>query len=328
MQPAPQAYWDAQRNEVQVVWGIGGRHRHFRLPPHPANYDVLSVEAINDSEVAIYYGREGNRPQWVQVVDIMSGGVHQSTNWQAYRDGLARRAQQEHSLVRFAQEQQSREAEAKAREQREQQCRALAVRPKAQIASYRADTPARRELPPNLPARREFIESRSASGDYNEDEFEYDDYYADVPRQYALAFDVTPKPRRSKRTGWTWLGGGGALFSGLVGLVLNAAAPTSGPMPAAEAFAFLSALLVTFFGLIGLTWPRVGGFAVILFATFGAGLTMSVDVRIWMVAGFAGGLLLWFGRRNRARHGTMRKLVRVTVLAGVAALMLTAISRQ
>lgn len=95
MQPSPQAYWDPQRKEIQVVWGAGGRRRSFRLPPHPANLDVLTVEAINDTEVAIYYGREGNRPLWVQVVGIMSGGVHLSTNWQAYRDRLARRARQE-----------------------------------------------------------------------------------------------------------------------------------------------------------------------------------------------------------------------------------------
>lgn len=94
MQPSPLAYWDPQRKEIQVVWGAGGRRRHFRLPPHPANLDVLSVEAINDEEVAVYYGREGRRPQWVQVVGIMSGGVHQSTNWQACRDGLARWARQ------------------------------------------------------------------------------------------------------------------------------------------------------------------------------------------------------------------------------------------
>jgi len=156
MQPAPQAYWDTQRKEIQVVWGIGGRHRHFRLPPHPANLTVLTVEAINDDEVVIFYGREGSRPQWVQVVGIMSGGVHQSTNWQAYLSGLARRAQEEQSLVRLAQQQrrrseqqererQRRETEAKAREEREQQSRALAVRPKAEAPSVRRVVPTRRD---------------------------------------------------------------------------------------------------------------------------------------------------------------------------------------
>lgn len=330
MQPAPQAYWDTQRNEVQVVWGIGGRRRHFRLPPHPSNLDVLTVEAINDAEVAIFYGREGSRPQWVQVVGIMSGGVHQSTTWQAYRDGIARRAQHEHSLLPPVQQQQRRseqqererlrrEAEAKARE-REQQGRALAVRPRAEAPSCRATVPSRRGAQPSLPASREFIESRSAGRDYNDDKFDYDSYHTDVPWQYAFAYNATAAKRRSNRTGWTWLGGVLAVIAGLIALALIAATPTSDPMPVAEAFAVLSTLARALFGVIGLVLPRVGGAAVLLFATIGAGLTNNADVRIWMAVGFAGGLSLWFGRRNRARHGTMRKLVRVIVLGSVAAL--------
>jgi len=347
MQPAPQAYWDAQRNEVQVIWGIGGRRRHFRLPPRPANLTVLTVEAVNDTEVAVFYGREGGRPEWVQVVAIMSGGVHQSTNWQPYLSGLARRAQHEHSLLPLVQQQQSlvrlaeqqrrrseqqerdrqrREAEG-ARQQREQQRRALAVRPRAQTESCRADVPSRRDALPGLPTSREFVESRQSSSFYYEDEFDCDNYHAEIPRLYATVYDVTPKTRRSNRTSWTWLGGLIALIVGLVGLVLSASAPSRGPMPMGEALAFLSAFLIALFGLIGMIWPRIGGFAVLVFATLGAGRTDSASVRVWMAVGFISGLLLWFGRRNRARRVTMRKLVRVTVLAGVAALVIMAISR-
>jgi len=340
MQPTPQAYWDTRRKEVQVVWGIGGRRRHFRLPPHPANLDVLSVEAINDNELAIYYGREGGRPQWVQVVGIMSGGVHLSTNWQAYLTGVARRMQQEQSLVRLGQQQQSlvrlaqqqrrseqqerdrqrREAEARAREQREQANRALAVRPRAEAPSVRCAVPSRTDAQPGLLARREFIESRSTGGYYNEDDFECDDCGGSVPRHYAITYDVMPKPRRTNRTGWTWLGGLLAFIAGLVGLVLSAAAPTSGPMPIAEAFAVLSTIFVALFGLIGIIWPRIGGVAVLLFGILGTGLSGSTGPRAAMITAFVGGLKLWFGRRNHARYGTMRKLVRVTVLAGVSAL--------
>jgi len=96
-------------------------------------------------------------------------------------------------------------------------------------------------------------------------------------------------------------------------------------MPLADAFAILSTCAVVHFGVVGLIWPRVGG-AVLLFATLG--LTSSAGVRVWITLSFAGGLMqLWFGRRNRPRGQMIRKLVRVTVLAGAAARMITAISR-
>ena len=103
-----------------------------------------------------------------------------------------------------------------------------------------------------MPASRKFIESRSAGGDYNENEFDDGGYYAEVPRQYALAFDVTPKLDRGNRTAWTWLGGLLAFVAGFIALALIAAAPTSGPMPVADALAVLSACMIAFFGLIGM----------------------------------------------------------------------------
>jgi len=143
---------------------------------------------------------------------------------------------------------------------------------------------------------------------------------ASVARQYAIAYDATPKPRRSNRTAWTWLGGLLALIAGLVGFVLSALAANDGRITAADAFAGLSTLAVALFSLIGMMWPRIGGLVALVFATLGAGLTGSTGPRAAMVMGFVGGLMLWFGRRNHARHGTMRKLARVTVLAGVVAL--------
>jgi len=55
---------------------------------------------------------------------------------------------------------------------------------------------------------------------------------------------------------------------------------------------------VVLFGLMGMIWPRIGGIAVLLFGTLGAGLTGNADVRVWMAAGFAGGLLLCSGGEN------------------------------